>query len=81
VGTKLPRVSGKDVIAALRRGGFELTHVRGSHHYLRRAGGRIVAVPVHAGETLRLGTLGSILRAAELSADELGRAHARDRVS
>lgn len=59
------------MVAALRRAGFELSHVRGSHHYLRRPGGRIIAVPVHAGETLRLGTLASILRTAELTADEL----------
>ncbi len=60
-------------MAALRRGGFELSHVRGSHHYLRRSDGSggIVPVPVHAGETLPLGTLRSILRSAELTADEL----------
>ncbi len=70
---RLPRVTGKDVVAALRRGGFELSHVRGSHHYLRRSGGTggIVPVPVHAGETLPLGTLRAILRSAELSADDL----------
>lgn len=68
--TKLPRVTGRDVVAALGRGGFELTHVRGSHYYLRRARGRIVPVPVHAGETLRLGTLRAILRSADLTVEE-----------
>lgn len=70
MGTKTPRVTGKMVVAALRRGGFELSHVRGSHHYLRRAGGRIVPVPVHAGETVPVGTLRSILRLAEITVEE-----------
>jgi predicted RNA binding protein YcfA (HicA-like mRNA interferase family) len=36
------------VVKALRRAGFEQTHVRGSHHYLRRPdGGGLVVVPVH----------------------------------
>lgn len=37
--TRLPRTSGKRILRALERAGFEETHVRGSHHYLRKAGG------------------------------------------
>ncbi|HKV06665.1 MAG TPA: type II toxin-antitoxin system HicA family toxin [Thermoanaerobaculia bacterium] len=36
-----------EVLAALQRGGFTLTHVRGSHHYLRKSGTGLVVVPVH----------------------------------
>ena len=70
--TRLPRASGKRVVAALQRAGFELTHVRGSHHYLRKPGvARIVPVPVHGNRNLPAGTLRSILRLAGLTAEEL----------
>jgi predicted RNA binding protein YcfA (HicA-like mRNA interferase family) len=49
-----------------------MLHKRGSHHYLRRPGAhRIVVVPVHGSKTIPVGTLLSILRQAELSAEEL----------
>jgi predicted RNA binding protein YcfA (HicA-like mRNA interferase family) len=72
--TRLPRVRGGEVIAALQRGGFRLTHIRGSHHYLRKpemAG--LVVVPVHGGRDLPIGTLHSILRQAGLSVEEFVR--------
>jgi predicted RNA binding protein YcfA (HicA-like mRNA interferase family) len=68
---KLPHATGRQILAALKRGGFVESHVRGSHHYLRRAGGKLVPVPVHPGETVPPGTLRSILRSAELSVEEL----------
>jgi predicted RNA binding protein YcfA (HicA-like mRNA interferase family) len=71
VSSRLPRVTGQEVLRALERGGFQLMRIRGSHHYLRRPGGRLVTVPVHAGETLSLTTLASILDQADLSATEL----------
>ena len=67
---KLPHVTGQEVLAALRRAGFRLSHVKGSHHYLRREGSRLVTVPVHAGETIPPGTLKSILRLAEITVEE-----------
>ncbi|MBU4240307.1 MAG: type II toxin-antitoxin system HicA family toxin [Actinobacteria bacterium] len=69
--TRLPRVSGKDVVSALTRAGFALVHIRGSHHYLRKEGtGKIVVVPVHGKSTVPLGTLKSILRQANLTVEE-----------
>ncbi|MBV8196797.1 MAG: type II toxin-antitoxin system HicA family toxin [Candidatus Eremiobacteraeota bacterium] len=69
---KAPRVSGKEIVAALRRGGYVLSHVRGSHHYLRRPGAkRLVVVPVHGNQIVPVGTLLSILRQTELSVEEL----------
>jgi predicted RNA binding protein YcfA (HicA-like mRNA interferase family) len=53
----------------LRRG-FVLSHVNGSHHFLRGPGGRVVIVPVHSAQTLPLGTLRSIRRQSGLSAAE-----------
>jgi len=43
---RLPRASGKDVMAALIRASFRLVHVRGSHHYLEPPdGGLLITVP------------------------------------
>jgi predicted RNA binding protein YcfA (HicA-like mRNA interferase family) len=67
------RVSGKAVLAALRRHGWVVVNVRGSHHhYLRHPlrGGK-VTVPVHGTDVLQPKTLGSILTQAELTEDEL----------
>ncbi len=70
--TRLPRVSGKDVLAALQRAGYRLSHVRGSHHYLRHpTRAKLVDVPIHGNKDLPLGTLQSILDQAELTADVL----------
>ncbi len=72
--TKLPRVRGGEVITALQRAGFHLSHIRGSHHYLRKAEAPgLVVVPVHGGRDLPLGTLRSILRQAGLSVEEFVR--------
>ncbi|MDA8335503.1 MAG: type II toxin-antitoxin system HicA family toxin [Peptococcaceae bacterium] len=68
--TKAPRVEGKDVVATLKRGGFRVTHIRGSHHYLRCSGSGLVCVPVHSGVIVDLKTLKSILEQAGLNMDE-----------
>lgn len=68
---RLPRLTGRQVLAALRRGGWEHVRTSGSHHHLRhadRAG--LVTVPVHGGEIIYPKFLKSILRQADLSADE-----------
>ncbi len=69
--TRLPRVSGKDVVAALRRARFKLLYVQGSHHYLESPAGHLVTVPVHGKKLLKPKTLKSILTQADLSVDEL----------
>lgn len=71
--SRLPRVSGKQALAALRRGGFSLDHVNGSHHVLIGPAGQRVVVPVHAGENVPTGTMQNVLRQAGLSTDEFAR--------
>jgi predicted RNA binding protein YcfA (HicA-like mRNA interferase family) len=69
--SRLPRLTGRDIVAALSRGGFRLLHVRGSHHYLEPPGGKgLVTVPVHAGKIVKPGTLKNILEQADLSLEE-----------
>ena len=67
--SKRPRLTGKKVIAALRKAGFRVIRVRGSHHFLQHPDGRRTLVPVHAGETLGPGLLTAILRDCEMSAE------------
>ena len=69
--SKLPSLTGKQVIDALQRSGFVVMRIKGSHHYMRHADGRVTVVPVHAGETVGLGLLSKILRDCELTRNEL----------
>ena len=63
---RLPRLRGREVIAALRRAGFAVVRIRGSHHFLRHGDGRATVVPVHAGETIGPGLLKQILSDVEM---------------
>ncbi len=71
----LPRVSGKKVIRALKRVGFQEFDQSGSHVYLHRWVGdrwsERVTVPVHGNKILKLKTLKSILKQANLTVEEL----------
>jgi predicted RNA binding protein YcfA (HicA-like mRNA interferase family) len=69
---RLPRVSGKELVAALLRGGYATIRQRGSHVQLRhptRDG--LVTVPVHGNEVLDAKVVKSILTQAGLTVDEL----------
>jgi len=69
---RLPRVSGKDVLAALRRAGFRDIRVTGSHHHLRHPErGGLVTIPVHGTEILAPKTLRTILDQAGMEPAEL----------
>ncbi|MDE0445811.1 MAG: type II toxin-antitoxin system HicA family toxin [Spirochaetaceae bacterium] len=69
--SRLPAPTGRQLIAALKRLGFEVVRTKGSHSFLRHADGRATVVPVHAGETIGRGLIAKILRDTELSADQL----------
>ena len=69
--SKLPSVTGKDLIAALGKVGFQVIRVKGSHHFVRHPDGRATVVPVHAGETIGAGLLIRVLRDYDLSRDKL----------
>ena len=58
---RLIPISGKKVIKKLQSIGFEETHQRGSHVYLKHPDGRIVTVPVHCSKDVPVGTLQSIV--------------------
>lgn len=69
--TRLPRITGQQVIAALRKAGFQVLRIKGSHHFLAHTDGRHTVVPVHRGETIGPGLLSQILRDVEITRDEL----------
>ena len=56
----------------MRKVGFEVARVKGSHHILAHVDGRRTVVPVHSGETLGRGLLSQILRDCKLTKDEFG---------
>jgi len=67
--TKLPRISGRECVAALTKAGFQIKRQHGSHIILRRdAPFAQVVVPEH--RELDTGTLRGILRQANLSPEE-----------
>lgn len=63
---RLRRLSGREVLIALRSFGFEVVSTRGSHAKLRRIGSdgtpQILTVPTH--KELAVGTLQAIIRQA-----------------
>ena len=68
--TSLPRITGREVVAALRKAGFEVARIKGSHHFLRHTDGRATVVPGHSGETIGPGLLSAILRDCEIERGE-----------
>lgn len=76
---RLPVVSGAECVAALRRIGYEVMRMKGSHAFLAcvwrgshprltGVGRSPVVVPLH--EELDRGTLRSIIRSVDLTVDE-----------
>jgi predicted RNA binding protein YcfA (HicA-like mRNA interferase family) len=68
--SKLPSLTGKEIIAALEKAGFEIARIKGSHHVLIHSDGRRSVVPVHSGETIGSGLLAQILRDCQLTREE-----------
>lgn len=69
--TRLPVISGRQLVAALAKIGYEIDRQRGSHIVLRHkeAPHRRLTVPAH--KELAKGTLRAIIRHAGLTVDEL----------
>ena len=69
---KLPRITAKQLVSALKRLGFYEHTQRGNHLTLKHPekSGRVV-IPMHSGEIIKLGTLKHILQQADISIKEL----------
>lgn len=71
---KLPVASGREVVRALERAGFQFLRQRGSHvTMINRETRQTVPVPVHASKPLRTGTLRAIIRDAGLTVEQFRR--------
>ena len=71
--TRLPRLTGRELVRALESAGYTVDRTRGSHLFLKHADGRATTVPIHSGETIGPGLLRAILRDVEISVDDLAR--------
>ena len=69
--TKLPRISGKDLVLTLQKFGFTVLRIKGSHHVLKHPDGRMTVVPVHRNEIIGPGLLLKILKDCEISVKDL----------
>jgi predicted RNA binding protein YcfA (HicA-like mRNA interferase family) len=64
-------VSGKRMCKALAKKGWSLDRIRGSHHIYVLAGRAPIAVPVHGNKALGKGLQARIMKAADLTEDDL----------
>jgi predicted RNA binding protein YcfA (HicA-like mRNA interferase family) len=67
---RLPRLKAKVVLGAIRKLGFEVQRVKGSHHFMKHPDGRCTVIPVHAGETIGPGLLMKIMSDIDLTREE-----------
>lgn len=66
----MPVIRAKDLIKLLGILGYQIDHIQGSHHILRRSDGKKITVPVHGNREIPTGTLHGILFDAGVSRDE-----------
>ena len=69
--SKLPSLTGKEVVSLLKKVGFIVERQRGSHVFLKHDDGRATVVPIHSGETIGPGLLSKVLRDVEMTKDDL----------
>ncbi len=69
--SNLKSYSGKELISILRKFGFEVIRIKGSHHFLKHIDGRTTVIPVHSNENIGIGLFMKILKDTEITKDEL----------
>lgn len=68
---RFPAVTGTQVLRAIRKSGWYVDYIDGSHHQLVNVtSGKRVSVPVHAGKVLKRKTLKKILELTNVSLEE-----------
>lgn len=68
--SKLPSLTGKEIISILKKAGFFVERQKGSHVFMKHSDGLATVVPVHSGETIGPGLLSKILRDVEMTNDD-----------
>ncbi len=65
-------ISGKTLCKIVEKKGWILKKITGSHHiYEKPDKSTIISIPVHRNQDLKLGTLKSIMKIAQLVEDDL----------
>ncbi len=65
-------VSGKQLCKIVERKGWILKRVTGSHHiYAKADADKILSIPVHKNQDLKIGTLKALMKIAQLSEGDL----------
>jgi predicted RNA binding protein YcfA (HicA-like mRNA interferase family) len=66
------QVSGKELVGIVKKKGWTLARIKGSHHILTMPGRRErLVIPVHQNRPLKLGLLRSLMKIAELQESDL----------
>ncbi len=69
--TTFPSITGSRLVCALRKFGFEVIRIKGSHHFLKHEDGRCTVIPLHRGESIGRGLLAQILRDCDIKREKL----------
>ena len=68
---KLPNIKGKQLLKILLGLDYNLDHIQGSHHILRRFDGKKITIPIHGNKEIPKGTLLGILTDLDISKEQL----------
>lgn len=69
--SNLPSIDGRQLIRLLKKFGFEVVRIKGSHHFLKHSDGRVTVVPVHGKENIGIGLFHKILKDCEITVEDL----------
>ena len=65
-------ISGKKLCKIVEQKGWILKKITGSHHiYEKLDQNKIISIPIHKNQDLKIGALKSLMKIAELTEDEL----------
>ena len=68
----MKQVTGREMVAVLRRAGWRVDRVRGSHHVMVKPDRpEVITVPVHGNTPLKPGLLSALLRLAGIDRNSL----------
>ena len=68
--SNLPSFDGRKLIKIIKKFGFEIVRVKGSHHFLKHSDGRATVIPVHGKESIGIGLFQKILKDCEISVED-----------
>lgn len=65
-------IPGKRLCRIVEKKGWTLKKITGSHHIYQKPGvDKILSIPVHKNEDLKIGTLKALIKTAELTEEDL----------